>query len=275
MSLRTLSNWLLADLRLPKGVQGAAEPVHDWWRVMCLTGVDYFSTLGYQPGIAFLAAGFLSPFATLVLVLVTLFAALPLYARVAKASPNGQGSIAMLERLFPEWAGKIFVLALLGFATTDFIITMTLSAADAAAHFIHNPFAPHWLGSQMFVTLIILSLLGMIFLKGFREAINIAVILVGAYLVLNAVVTVRAAIKVIRHPLRIDIWKNEALAQHPHWLGIIAICLLLFPRLALGLSGFETGVAVMPLIKGKNIDARIRNTRKLLITAACIMSVFL
>ncbi|MBS1806390.1 MAG: amino acid transporter [Acidobacteria bacterium] len=270
-----LTDWLLADLKLPKGVHSAPEPVHPWWAVMCLTGVDYFSTLGYQPGIAFLAAGFLSPFATLVLVLVTLFAALPLYARVAKASPNGQGSIAMLERLFPEWAGKLFVLALLGFATTDFIITMTLSAADAAAHFIHNPFAPHWLNSQMFVTLLILSILGLVFLKGFREAINIAVVLVAVYLLLNAVVTVRAAIEVLRHPLRIDIWKNEALAQHPHWLGIVAICLLLFPRLALGLSGFETGVAVMPLIRGENIEARIRNTRKLLITAACIMSVFL
>jgi len=242
---------------------------------MCLTGVDYFSTLGYQPGIAFLAAGFLSPFATFVLVLVTLFAALPLYARVAKASPNGQGSIAMLERLFPEWAGKLFVLALLGFATTDFIITMTLSAADAAAHFIHNPFAPHWLSSQMFVTLLILSILGLVFLKGFREAINIAVVLVAVYLVLNAVVTVRAAIEVLRHPLHVEIWKNEALAQHPHWLGIVAICLLLFPRLALGLSGFETGVAVMPLIRGESIEARVRNTRKLLVTAACIMSVFL
>jgi len=270
-----LTDWLLADIKLPKGVHSAPEPVHPWWAVMCLTGVDYFSTLGYQPGIAFLAAGFLSPFATLVLVLVTLFAALPLYARVAKASPNGQGSIAMLERLFPEWAGKLFVLALLGFATTDFIITMTLSAADAAAHFVHNPFAPHWLSSQMFITLLILSILGLVFLKGFREAIHIAVVLVAAYLLLNAVVTVRAAVEVLRHPLRIDIWKNEALAQHPHWLGIVAICLLLFPRLALGLSGFETGVAVMPLIHGETIEARIRNTRKLLVTAACIMSVFL
>jgi hypothetical protein len=270
-----LSNWLLADLKLPKGVHGPAEPVHPWWSVMCLTGVDYFSTLGYQPGIAFLAAGVLSPFATLVLVVVTLFAALPLYARVAKASPNGQGSIAMLERLFPEWGGKIFVLILLGFATTDFVITMTLSAADAAAHFVHNPFAPRWLSSQMFVTLLLLAILGVIFMRGFREAIHIAVILVAAYLLLNAVVTVRAVVQLSHHPEIITHWKSAVFTQHPHWLGIIAICMILFPRLALGLSGFETGVAVMPLISGADLDARIRNTRKLLITAASIMSVFL
>ena len=275
MTKTAFSDWLLADLKLPKGMHSKPEPVHPWWRVMCLTGVDYFSTLGYQPGIAFLAAGVLSPFATLVLVMVTLFAALPLYRRVAKASPNGQGSIAMLERLFPEWGGKIFVLVLLGFATTDFIITITLSAADAAAHFIHNPFAPRWLTGQMQVTLLLLVVLGAIFLKGFKEAIDIAVILVAAYLALNAIVTARALIEVFLHPKLVIDWKTALFAQHPNWIAMVGVCLLLFPRLALGLSGFETGVAVMPLISGADQDARIRNTKKLLATAAAIMSVFL
>jgi hypothetical protein len=242
---------------------------------MCLTGVDYFSTLGYQPGIAFLAAGTLSPLATLVLVLVTLFAALPLYQRVAKVSPNGQGSIAMLERLFPEWGGKIFVLVLLGFAATDFMITMTLSAADAAAHFVHNPFAPRWLTGQMLVTLLLLAILGAVFLKGFKEAIGIAVILVAAYLLLNGVVTVRATVEVLRHPDLVRNWQRALLAQHPNWWATVGVCLLLFPRLALGLSGFETGVVVMPLIKAETVELRIRNTQKLLRTAAGIMSVFL
>jgi hypothetical protein len=275
MALRTFTNWLLADLQLPKGVQGKAEPVHDWWRVMCLTGVDYFSTLGYQPGIAFLAAGILSPLATLILVLVTLFAALPLYQRVAKASPNGLGSIAMLERLFPEWSGKVFVLVLLGFAATDFMITMTLSAADAAVHLVHNPFAPRWLTNQMLVTLLLLAVLAGVFLKGFREAIGIAVVLAGTYLALNAVVTLRAIVEVFHHPDLVWNWESALLHQHPNWWATAGVCLLLFPRLALGLSGFETGVAVMPLIKGEDVELRIRNTRKLLRTAAGIMSVFL
>ena len=271
----TFEDWLLADLRLPKGIRDHPDAENPWWRVMCLTGVDYFSTLGYQPGIAFLAAGILSPIATLVLVIVTLAAALPVYSKVAEASPNGQGSIAMLENIFPAWKGKTFVLVLLGFATTDFVITMTLSAADAAAHFTQNPFVLPWMKNQLAVTLILLAILGGIFLKGFKEAIGVAVVLVGIYLALNFVVTVVALWQVFLHPQLISHWSDGLFRAHGNAVGMAAAAVILFPKLALGLSGFETGVAVMPLIEGEDTAARICNTHKLLRTAAVIMSAFL
>lgn len=270
----SFSDWLLADLRVPSAQQ-EPETQNAWWRVMCLTGVDYFSTLGYQPGIAFLAAGVLSPFATLVLVLVTLFAALPVYRRVCKASPHGQGSVAMLQRIFPAWGGKLFVLVLLGFATTDFIITMTLSAADGAAHLIHNPLMPHWLDHQTLVTLFILAILSGVFLKGFKEAVSIAVWLVGSYLVLNALVVGISVLQIMYHPEVMHNWRLAIGARHQSVWHMLGLSLLLFPKLALGLSGFETGVAVMPLIEAKDEEQRIRNAKLLLVTAAGIMSVFL
>jgi hypothetical protein len=278
---KSIKNWFYAGLGEIPG-PGAAHPHQSaWWKVMCLTGVDYFSTLGYQPGIAFLAAGALSPIATFVLVLLTLFGALPIYRRVAEASPNGQGSISMLEEHLPRWKGKAFVLCLLGFAATDFVITITLSAADATAHIVGNPFVPPAFNHPIALTLVLLAALSAVFLKGFKEAIGLAVAIVGVYLTLNAIVVGYALLQVLHHPDLFGAWRETLYRQHGSPLVMIGIALLLFPKLALGLSGFETGVAVMPLVEGDPDDdpahpkGRIRNTKKLLASAAIIMSVFL
>jgi len=248
---------------------------------MCLTGVDYFSTLAYQPSIAFLAAGVLSPIATFVLVALTLAGALPMYRRIADLSPHGQGSILILEDLFPKWKGKVLVLCLLGFAATDFVITITLSAADATAHLVENPLTPAWLDHPMLVTMLLLVVLGLVFLRGFGEAIVLAVALVSAYLSLNVAVIGLSLHHIWQHPDLLANWRNMLFAQHANPMMMLLTALLLFPKLALGLSGFETGVAVMPLVRGDEGDTeqapvgRIRNTKKLLTTAALIMSVML
>ena len=248
---------------------------------MCLTGLDYFSTLGYQPGIAFVAAGALSPIATLILVLLTVFGALPIYNRVAAESPHGQGSISMLERLLSRWKGKLFVLALLGFVATDFVITITLSAADATEHIIHNPFVESYfpfLDQPVPITLVLIGVLSAVFLKGFKEAIGIAVVLVFAYLSLNLIVVLTGLYEVFTHPSLLLNWKEAVLLSAGGQfdlrgiLMVVGLSLLVFPKLALGLSGFETGVAVMPLIKN---PSRIKKTRRMLRTAALIMSFFL
>jgi len=280
---RRLKLWLFEGMRDPEGPHAHPSQVHQsaWWKVMCLTGVDYFSTLGYQPGIAFLAAGILSPLATLVLVLLTLFGALPMYRRVAALSPHGQGSIAILEELLPRWRGKALVLCLLGFAATGFIITITLSAADATAHVIENPLVPVWMHRPVLMTLVLLAGLGAIFLKGFREAVWLAVPIVGVYLALNAIVLGWGLAYLAQHLELLSNWQAAALTSKGSPAMMVVFVLLLFPKLALGLSGFETGVAVMPLVQGAPGDdparpiGRIRNTNKLLTTAALIMSVAL
>ncbi len=260
------------------------EPEHTypWYMVIWLTGVDYFSTLGYQPGIALLAAGALAVPATGVLIVVTLLGAVPIYAAVAKRSYAGQGSIALLENLFSGWTSKIIVLVLLGFAATDFVITMTLSAADAARHAIANPYLHPLAGSShMRVTLILLLLLAIVFLAGFREAIRVAYVVAVPYLFLNLIVMLWCSEKILFHPSLLSNW-HAGMAMHGDWTSVFIASALIFPKLALGLSGFETGVSVMPLVSGvekgsveNTIPGRIHNTRKLLLSAAVIMSVML
>jgi hypothetical protein len=258
------------------------ERSHPWYWVLWLTGVDYFSTLGYQPGIALLAAGALSLPATAVLVLVTLLGAVPIYAAVASRSYAGQGSIALLENLFSGWKSKIFVLVLLGFAGTDFVITMTLSAADAARHAIANPLLHPYVGdAQMGITLIFLILLAVVFLIGFREAIRLATAVAVPYLLLNLAVLAWGIVEIARKPELFTHWRLS-LSNHGDWSIVLIGSALVFPKLALGLSGFETGVSVMPLVAGDAEDrigkiplGRIRSTRKLLFSAALIMSVML
>src|SRR5262249_12762929 len=182
--------------------------------------------------------------------IVTLAGALPMYSRVAEMSPHGQGSILILEALFPKWKGKMLVLCLLGFAATDFVITITLSAADATAHLIENPLTPAWLDHPMLVTLALLLLLGWIFVRGFGEAIALAVFLVVTYLALNVIVVCVGLSHIWQHPEALANWKLALSNNHGSPLMMIAMAVILFPKLALGLSGFETGVAVMPLGRG-------------------------
>jgi hypothetical protein len=280
-----IKRWLLEevveDVPGPAAKEDRTEQ-HPWWQVVCLTGVDYFSTLGYLPGIAALAAGALSPVATLLIVGLTLFGALPMYRRVARESPSGQGSIAMLENLLSFWSGKVLVLILLGFVATAWVVTITLSSADAAVHIAENPLVPEsFQDLEVVITLVLLAVLGGIFLKGFKEAIGIAVLIVGVYLLLNIVVVAVGFYEMAAHPQNVVSWQSSLLSNYGNPLVMVGVSLLVFPRLALGLSGFETGVGMMPLVRGDEVDepehpaGRIHNTKKMLTLAALIMSFYL
>ena len=109
----------------------------------------------------------------------------------------------------------------------------------------------------------------------------VAIPLVAMFLLLNAVVVAVGLAAVFTEPGAMSGW-TDALSPHGSGFGdILGPAIVAFPLLVLGLSGFETGVSMMPLITTdgqtpeERLVSRVRNTRKLLTAAALIMSVYL
>jgi hypothetical protein len=285
------------------GAEQTGHHTAPWYATLWLTGVDYFSSLGYAPGLAIAAAGYVAPVATVILVLVTVLAAVPVYRMVARHSSDGEGSIKMIERLTVSWGrlgwiGKVIVLVLIGFAMTDFVITITLSAADATHHVLENPLIgpmlPHM---PVLVTAGFIFGLCLVFLWGFREAIGLSVLIAVPYMIMNAVIVGAGFVRLASKPQLLTEWwrkvshfdvnalANELAAISPessddihHFSGsgfpmLMLVSLVVFPKLALGMSGFETGVSVMPNVRAKDRDERVHNTHLLLGTAAALMCV--
>ncbi|MSQ92934.1 MAG: amino acid transporter [Gemmataceae bacterium] len=295
---------------------GGAE--YHWLWVMCLLGLDYFSTLAYQPSITYHETKLLGPLATAAVVLVTLLGALPVYCYLAGRSPGGQGSLGIVEKLIRGWRGKTLVLILLGFAATDFTMLKSLSLADASVHvlnqhdgdrlasvkelvgwckdcardYVHENAADH-VNEQLVVT-ILLGIIAFVFWfllrKGFnRNVIFLAVPLVGLYLLMTGVLIAAGLWRLFAQPQIVSDWLHQV--EHGEfvtrgfthdvegWRAVLFWSVIALPKLALGLSGFELSMILMPQVAGKPDEhppkTRIGNTRKVLVLAAVIMSVYL
>jgi hypothetical protein len=300
--------------------QSSSNP---WPLVLCLVGVDYFSTLAYLPSIAAEDAGPWAPIAAGGVVLVTFLLALPVYWYVVGRASDGRGATGMLEDSTPGWRGKLLVLTMLGFAAADFVITRSLSLADAAIHLIHNPhglrllarwplpllneehqlwppleYLLHRLAEPRVTVTLGLSVISFgiwqVLKRGItRRILIVTTAAVSCYLILSALVVLSALAYIAQHSEVWQAWLNVIFAapqairdaatqSDSAWPWVwLRIFLWSFPQMALGLSGFEMIMNVVPRVSGGANEqsgtpaARIRNTRKLMVTAASIMAIYL
>jgi hypothetical protein len=269
----------------------AARPTYPWWIILCLVGLDYFSSLAYLPSIAItLFEGEvrdLAPLAGAGVVAITLLAALPVYWYVVGRSPHGKGGVGLLEQRAHGWGGKLLVLVLLGFIATDFVLTRTLSVSDAATHLLKNPFyvdmapsrtdvervLPQGWGaaitshvSEQLAWTIVLSVLAFglyhyLVRSLTRGFVGTAVGIVVVYLAVNLTVIGSCLLYLRDHPSVVVDWRQRLLDQIGEErldygaIGLLAVLgLQLFPAMAIGLSGFELTMASAPSVKGSPND---------------------
>jgi hypothetical protein len=268
-------------------------PSYAWWLVLCLIGLDYFSTLAYLPSIAVDEADKTAPFAALGVVVLTLFAALPVYLYVAGRSPHGYGATGLLESHVKGWTGKLLILGLLSFVATDFIVTRTLSTADASKHLIHNPHVQNglnwvlsrkeaihhslpatlqgpaadgffdWWNGQLIVTAALL-VIGFGFyaflLRGFsRWFMYLSAVVVLLFLTVNGIVIYSGLAYVWQHPDLTSTWMSIVRyggrdVGPEELLFDLSMAVLQFPQLMLGLGGLELSLASAALLRGRPGD---------------------
>lgn len=267
---------------------GTPQASHPWALVLCLVGLDYFSTLAYLPSIAVEAAGPWAPVAAGAVVLATFLLAIPVYWYIVGRSTDGRGATGLLEELIPGWRGKLVVLTVLGFAAADFVITRSLSVADAAVHLINNPHGqrllarlpeslptperPWWppfdallvrLSTPQVAISLGLSIISFALLHVLKRGLTRRILLLAAaavvcYLALSGLVIVSAATYVAHH---VGIWhgwlgatfaaptpKGAAPTPYAWAWACLYAALWSFPQMALGLSGFEMIMTVTPQV---------------------------
>jgi hypothetical protein len=275
-------------------LQTTITRTYAWWLVLGLVGLDCFSTLGYLPTIAAEGAEERAPLAALAVSMLILFAALPVYLYIVGRSPHGRGATGLLEKHLSGWSGKLFILFLLGFVATDFVMTRTLSTADASKHLLANAYARSgvewmldrkeiiqdalppalqgewtdrffdWLNDQLIVTVVLVIIgfaLYFFLLRGFtRGFVYAAAVIVALFLAVNGIVIGSCLLYLSRHPQYLKNWTELIgfASREQTALDLLfdfaALAIRSLPALALGLSGFELSMTVAPLVRGRAED---------------------